>query len=215
MISVNQVLGLEDLKDSTAGIDEKLEDVVDVLQDIADNMQPVNGVPSPTAEDINKVLTATGVATYGWETASGGDIMSGAQVGQVLTAIEDMGGNIIKGWTTPDEGLPAHSSSDSGKVLAIQGYSGGYAPMFIKPKFAMYDNTYSASQIEGDDKGGYYFNFPSDTVGNNASFYIPLFDSSYISTISRNTVSFTSTGYNAIMSAGQFTFMVVTLSFVS
>ena len=42
---------------------------------------------------------------------------TGATAGQVLTAIEDMGGNIIPGWTTPDTGIPTIGVGDNGKKL--------------------------------------------------------------------------------------------------
>lgn len=79
-------------------------------------------VPTPAAADEGKVLTANDDGTASWEDASGVD-MTGAQAGQVLTAIQDMGGNLIQGWTTPDEGLPEITSSiEQGAVLAV-GYS--------------------------------------------------------------------------------------------
>lgn len=49
--------------------------------------------------------------------ASGGVDTTGATAGQVLTAIEDAGGNIFPGWTTPDTGIPTIGQGDNGKVL--------------------------------------------------------------------------------------------------
>ena len=42
---------------------------------------------------------------------------TGATAGQVLTAIEDAGGDIFPGWTTPDTGIPTIGSGDNGKML--------------------------------------------------------------------------------------------------
>lgn len=78
------------------------------------------GLPSMSQSDDGKVLQAvyndkSARTEAQWVTPE--IDTTGAQAGQVLTAIEDMGGNIITGWTTPDTGLPSISSSDNGKVL--------------------------------------------------------------------------------------------------
>lgn len=79
-------------------------------------------VPTPAAADEGKVLTANDDGTASWEDASGVD-MTGAQAGQVLTAIQDMGGNLIQGWTTPDDGLPEITSSIEQDAILAVGYS--------------------------------------------------------------------------------------------
>lgn len=88
--------------------------IIGALEDIKNAME--GGYPEPTSATDGQVLTADGDGGASWEDASGVD-MTGAQAGQVLTAIEDMGGNLIQGWTTPDSGLPTITSSDNGKVL--------------------------------------------------------------------------------------------------
>lgn len=70
---------------------------------------------------------------------------TGATAGQVLTAIEDAGGNLFPGWTTPDTGIPTIGESDNGKTLkavvpaegdpyAVWGDASGADPL-------IYDNT--------------------------------------------------------------------------
>lgn len=72
---------------------------------------------------------------------------TGATAGQVLTAIEDAGGNLFPGWTTPDTGIPTIGESDNGKTLkavvpaegdpyAVWGNASGADPL-------IYDNTVS------------------------------------------------------------------------
>ena len=75
--------------------------IVAALEDIKNAME--GGYPEPTTATSGQVLTADGEGGASWEDASGVD-MTGAQAGQVLTAIQDMGGNLIQGWTTPDSG---------------------------------------------------------------------------------------------------------------
>lgn len=53
-----------------------------------------------------------------------GSLPTPQSAGQVLTAIADMGGDLIMGWTTPDEGLPTYSASDKGKALVIDETTG-------------------------------------------------------------------------------------------
>lgn len=83
---------------------------------------------------------------------------TGATAGQVLTAIEDAGGNLFPGWTTPDTGIPTIGESDNGKTLkavvpaegdpyAVWGDASGADPL-------VYDNTVSTKIGEYHEHDG-------------------------------------------------------------
>ena len=98
------------------GLSEGLEAIADAIVGDTPHSQKV---PIPTNSDRGKFLGVNASNNnIGWKKIEGVNLAS-AQTGQVLTAIEDMGGNLIQGWITPDEGLPTYDESDVGKVLMI------------------------------------------------------------------------------------------------
>lgn len=83
-----------------------------------------DGVPAVTSSDNNKVLKASysgGVASYSWQTESGGG-------GGTVTDVEVDGTSVVSGGvasiTMPTELVPTVTSSDNNKVLKAS-YSGG------------------------------------------------------------------------------------------
>ena len=127
-------------------------------------------LPTPTVADNGKVLGVENGA-YALKDDEGVD-MSAAQVGQVLTAIADMQGNVIQGWTTPDEGLPVMSSSDNGKVLqaVYNDKSGETTAQWVGIPIIKKLTITSAGVTYDDKSGNAYMSLPSGSVFINICF---------------------------------------------
>lgn len=150
------------MKNVIAGLEEG-------LRNIAQAIPPANAVPDVESTDDGKVLKATysgGEGSYDWEDASGVD-MTGAQAGQVLTAVADGGGNLVQGWTTPSGGLPS-TSGNSNKVLKVNNAGSGVDWVTLLP-FRYVAMEFNLTDMTYDDKSGMYgiTLYPQDNYGDN------------------------------------------------
>lgn len=143
---------------------------LDKMDELIRALEGEGGLPIPTSADNGKVLGVV-EGDYALKDEAGVD-MTGAQAGQVLTAIEDMGGNLKQGWTTPSGGLPSIGSADDGKLLQAyydsrtetSGTQWISAPI-IKSE------TYTSEDITVDDKSGEaHMSIPSGSVFINMCF---------------------------------------------
>lgn len=174
-------------------------------------------LPTPTSEDNGKVLGVV-EGEYALKDDEGVD-MTGATAGQVLTAIEDAGGNMIPGWTTPDDGLPDVSAQNGGNILMVATDTSttpwSYTPAWGKPDMRYTFSNVLASQFTelADNPGTYrytgFYNASSKII-------IPMAD--YITGVgidSSNTgyIETDSTGYAQLTQDGAMKVIVVTLNF--